>query len=46
MPDFDLQVVDLVIIAVYIAGIIAIGVWVGRGAEDSAELSNEPWYRN
>jgi solute:Na+ symporter, SSS family len=35
VPDFDLQTIDLVIIAAYIVGIVGIGVWVGRGTEDS-----------
>jgi solute:Na+ symporter, SSS family len=35
MPDFDLQTIDLVVIIAYIIGIVGIGVWVGRGQEDS-----------
>lgn len=35
MPEFDLQPIDLIIIGVYIAGIVGIGFWVGRGTEDS-----------
>ncbi|MTV26908.1 sodium/solute symporter [Nitriliruptoraceae bacterium ZYF776] len=35
MPDFDLAPIDLAIIAAYVVGIIAIGVWAGRKADDS-----------
>jgi solute:Na+ symporter, SSS family len=30
MPEFELETIDLVIIAVYAVGIVAIGLWVGR----------------
>lgn len=35
MPEFDLQPMDLVIIGMYIAAIVGIGFWVGRGQTDS-----------
>lgn len=35
MPDFDLQAIDLAIIALYIVGIVGVGVWVGRGQKDA-----------
>lgn len=35
MPDFALTTVDLVVVALYIAGIVGLGLWVGR-QQDSA----------
>jgi solute:Na+ symporter, SSS family len=35
VPEFDLQTIDLVVIAVYILAIVGIGFWVGRGQENS-----------
>jgi solute:Na+ symporter, SSS family len=35
MPEFELQTIDLAIIASYIVGVVFIGFWVGRKKEDS-----------
>jgi solute:Na+ symporter, SSS family len=35
MPDFEIATIDYVIVAAYIAAIVGIGIWAGRGAKDS-----------
>jgi SSS family solute:Na+ symporter len=35
MPEFELQTIDLVIAGLYIACIIGIGFWIGRGHKDA-----------
>jgi solute:Na+ symporter, SSS family len=38
MPEFELQTVDLVIIAAFAVGIVGIGFWVGKGKKDSDDF--------
>ncbi len=37
MPDFQLTTLDLTIVLVYFAGVIAHGLWVSRGKESSSD---------
>jgi solute:Na+ symporter, SSS family len=38
MPEFELQVVDMVVIAAFVAAIVGIGLWVGRKKESSEDF--------
>lgn len=38
MPEFELATVDLVIVGVFIVGILAIGFWAGRKADNSDDF--------